>query len=140
MAPAAPIAIPRSAIASAGASLTPSPTMITGRSAVVGADAADDLELVLGRLLGVDAVDAELATDALGDRAAVAGDHRDVPDALGPQPLDDPLGVGAELVGHHDHAGDVPVDRDDDVRLARSAGGGQRADADLVFREPAARA
>ena len=61
VAPAAPIAIPRSAIASAGASLTPSPTMITGRSVGIGADRAHDLELVLGRLLGVDAVDAEFA-------------------------------------------------------------------------------
>ncbi len=88
----------------------------------VGGDPADDLELVLGGLLGVDAVDAELATDPLGDRAAVARDHRDMPDPLGAKPVDDPVGVGAQLVGHHDHAGHAAIDRDHDVRLARARG------------------
>ena len=55
VAPAVPIAIPTSARASAGASLMPSPTMTTGRSAGVCADRAHDLELVLRRLLRVDA-------------------------------------------------------------------------------------
>ena len=49
---------------------------------------------------------------------AVAGDHRHVADALGAQALDDPVGVGAQLVGHHDHAGDVAVDADEHVGLA----------------------
>jgi hypothetical protein len=48
----------------------------------IGAHRAHDLELVFGGLLGVDAVDSELAAHALGDRAAVSGEHRDVPHAL----------------------------------------------------------
>jgi len=47
----------------------------------IGAHRAHDLELVFGGLLGVDAVDSELAAHALGDRAAVSGEHRDVPHA-----------------------------------------------------------
>ena len=106
VAPAAPIAMPRSASASAGASLTPSPTMITGRELRVVAQR-------VGRPRACPRASARRRRGrrraarpiALGDRAAVAGDHRDVADALGAQPLDDPLGVGAQLVGHHDHAG-----------------------------------
>ena len=71
--PAAPIAIPTSASARAGASLTPSPTITTGRRLGVGAQRANDLELVLRRLLGVDAVDPERGPDRVGDGRAVAG-------------------------------------------------------------------
>ena len=70
----------------------------------IGAQTLDDLELLLGGLLGVDAVDAELATDPLRDRTAISGHHRYVANALGAQSLDDPIGVRAQLVGHHDHA------------------------------------
>jgi hypothetical protein len=35
-------------------------------------------------MLGVDAVDAQLPANPLGDRAPVARDHRDVPDSFGP--------------------------------------------------------
>ena len=84
----------------------------------VGGDPPNDIEFVLRGLLGVDAVDADFAADALGDGSAVAGDHRDVADALGAQPLDDVDRVGTELVGHHDHACDPVIDRHDDVRLA----------------------
>ena len=79
MAPAAPIAMPTSASASAGASLTPSPTMTTGAAPAV-AERANDVELLLGRLLGVDAIDAELPPDLLGDGAPIAGHDGDVPD------------------------------------------------------------
>ncbi len=57
-------------------------------------------------------------------------------DAFGAEALDDPVGVGSELVGHYDHATDVAVDADEDVRLpgavAAQDGGGR----DLVIRDP----
>ena len=37
--------------------------------------------------------------------------------ALGAQPLNDVLGVRAQLVGHHDHTGQGTVDPDKHVRF-----------------------
>jgi hypothetical protein len=77
-----------------------------------------DVELVGRGLLGIDTVDRERLPDALGHRPPIAGDHRDVPDSFAPQPLDDPLGVRADLIGHDDDAGEAPVERDDHVSLS----------------------
>ncbi len=41
--------------------------------------------------------------------------------ALCPQSLDDPIGVRAQLVGHHDHAAEVTIDANDDMGLARAS-------------------
>ena len=61
--PRAPIATPTSAAASTGASLTPSPTIITGRLGP-----ADDVDLVLRQQAGAHVLDADL----VGDVGAVA--------------------------------------------------------------------
>jgi hypothetical protein len=82
------------------------------------AEPADDFELLLGRLLTVDAVDADFPADAFGDGVAIAGYHRDVTDPFGAESLDDPIGVWSQLVGHHDHTAEVAVDADEHVRLA----------------------
>ena len=74
------------------------------------------------------------------DRAAVAGDHRDVTDALAAQPLDDPLGVRAQLVRHHDHAAEVAVDADEHVRLAGPPAAHHGRRRDLLGRDAARRA
>ena len=62
-----PIARPRSAWASAAASLTPSPTIATTRA--LRLQAADDVDLVGGQHLGDHLVDADLGRDGLGGRA-----------------------------------------------------------------------
>ena len=132
MAPAAPIAIPRSAIASAGASLTPSPTMITGRSVGSARDGADDLELVLGRLLGVDAVDAELApTRSATERRSpeIIATWR-MPSARSRSTIRSASGRSSSAITIT--PGDVAVDRDDDVGLAGPARAGQRGRGELV--------
>ena len=70
--PRAPIAIPTSAAASAGASLTPSPT-ITVTAFPRSARTAGDL---VGRgLLGGDLVEAQHGADLLGRRGTVTGEH-----------------------------------------------------------------
>ena len=71
VAPFAPIAMPTSAAASTGASLTPSPTMITGRSAIAG----DLVHLVGRQAVGAHARDAELGGDVVGGRLRVAREH-----------------------------------------------------------------
>ncbi len=89
-------------------------------------------ELLLRRALGVDAVHAEFATDALRDRTAVSRDHRDVADALAAQPLDDVLGVCAQLVRHHDHAAEMTVEADEYVCLTRAVSAHRGGRGDLL--------
>ena len=72
----APMAMPRSAWASAGASFTPSPTMATARSALL--ELGDVGGLVGREDLGDDGVDAEIAGDALGGGLVVTGEHHDL--------------------------------------------------------------
>ena len=105
VAPAPPIAMPTSASASAGASLTPSPT-IDHRAQLPGAHRAHDLELVLGAQLGVDAVDADARPTASATGAPVAGrPSRRARTPLRVQRGDSGDGVVAQAVGHHDRAG-----------------------------------
>ena len=59
-----PMAMPRSAAASAGASLTPSPTMAI--APWIARSSVDDARLVLRRHLGTDFVDADLPGDGAG--------------------------------------------------------------------------
>ena len=84
----APIAIPTSAVTSAGASLTPSPTIATRFP--LRRKRLDDLRLAVGEHLRVDGVDPELSRHRLGDRPGVAGEHRDLEPhrrgAAGPPP------------------------------------------------------
>ena len=70
----APMAMPTSAVASAGASLTPSPTIATRPAALL--EAPHGRGLVLRQHLRRDLVDAEAPGDRVGDRLRVAGDHR----------------------------------------------------------------
>src|SRR4051794_15661848 len=110
-------AMPTSASASAGASLTPSPTMTTGRRSGC-ARGAHDGELVLRRLLGVDAIEAGLARDGERDVAAVTRDHLHVAHALAVEGGDEVGGVGTEPVAHDEHAGEAIVDADVHERLS----------------------
>ena len=67
------MAIPTSAWASAGASLTPSPTMATRWPC--SCRSRDRAVLVLGQYFGEDLVDVQLGRDRFGDRSGIAGDH-----------------------------------------------------------------
>src|SRR5581483_1476994 len=78
-----PIAMPTSALASAGASFTPSPAIATTRPC---ARRRDDFALSLRQHVGLDLVDAELLRHRLRGDAIVAGEH-DQADALGAQIL-----------------------------------------------------
>ena len=71
-----PMAMPTSAAARAGASLTPSPAMATTRPSACRA--GDDVALVVGQHLGLDPVDAQAAGDGLGGDPVVAGEHDDL--------------------------------------------------------------
>src|SRR3954452_6906239 len=106
-------AMPPSASASAGASLTPSPPAVGLR-----ARGAHDGELVLRRLLGVDAIEAGLARDGERDVAAVTRDHRHVVHALVVEGGDEVGGVGTKPVTHDEHAGEAIVDADVHERLS----------------------
>ena len=55
-------------------------------------------------------------------------------DPFGAEPFDDPVGVRSQLVGHHDHATDVPVDADEDVRLAGAVAAHHGSGRDLIVR------
>jgi hypothetical protein len=52
-----------------------------GTKVVIGCQAPHHFDLVLGRLLAIGALDAEVAPDAFATRTAIAGEHRDVPHA-----------------------------------------------------------
>ena len=57
-------------------------------------------------------------------------------DAFRAQSLDDPVGVGSEFVGHHDHAADVAVDADEHVGLAGAVAAHDGGGGDLVLGDP----
>ena len=71
-----PMAMPRSAWASAGASLMPSPTMATTWPAACRS--ATRCGLVGGQHLGHHVVDADLCGDRVRGADVVAGDHPDL--------------------------------------------------------------
>ena len=70
-----PIAMPTSAAASAGASLTPSPAIATTPPSRLSLSIASPLRS--GRNIRLDISDAETARDRLGGGAIVAGEHDD---------------------------------------------------------------
>ena len=119
--PAAPMTMPRSADASAGASLMPSPTIATDpkrrrRSSQRG-------HLVFGHQLGAHVVDPELGGNRPCRRLAVAGEHDDRLHALLVQQIDrvsrrraDPIGDdddadGRAAAGHEDGRAAARADR-----------------------------
>ena len=71
-----PMAMPTSALASAGASLMPSPAMAT--TAALALQLGDQVELLLRAQAGTDFVDAELSGHRLGGGRVVAGGHDDL--------------------------------------------------------------
>ena len=77
-----------------------------GHDAALGAQALDDVALVVGQHLGLDAVDAEAAADGLGGDPVVAGEHDDL-DAVFPQRLERGRGGLLDRVGDGEDAGDV---------------------------------
>ena len=99
-----PMAMPTSAAARAGASLTPSPAMATTRPSA--RSALDDVALVVGQHLGLDPVDAQAAGDGLGGDLVVAGEHDDL-DALRSQRLERGGGGLLDGVGDGEHARDA---------------------------------
>ena len=105
------MASPRSAWASAAASLTPSPTIATTRPCVL--QPLDHVDLVRGQHVGDDLVDADLARHRPGGAVVVAGEqHRAQPEAA--QPLHGLGGGRLDGVRDHEHAPGpaVPADRD----------------------------
>ena len=95
------MARPRSAWASAAASLTPSPTIATTRP--LGLQVADHVDLVVGQHLGDDLVDADLGGDRAGRPLVVAGEQDRLEAELA-QPAHG-LGRGRlDRVGDHEHA------------------------------------
>ena len=101
--------MPRSAAASAGASLIPSPTIATRLPRACSAATSAAL---LGRPhAGVDARDPDLARDRARDRLAIAGDHHDLDAELAKRR--DRLGrTGGDRIRDRDRAGERAVDRD----------------------------
>ena len=55
--------------------------------------------------------------------------------ALGAQSLDDPIGIRAQLVGHHDDAAQVTIDADEHVRLPGAPAAHDGDGGDLVGRD-----
>ena len=111
--PAAPIAMPTSAAARAGASLTPSPTIATEPYADFNSRTAATLSS--GSSPARTSRDAQFRRDAFGGRGLIAGQHHDVGDAAGSQGLDRRRRRLARGVGHGQHAdGAAPVRHHDD--------------------------
>ena len=79
-------------------------------------DGADELQLLLRRLLGVHTIDADVASDLVRDAGPIAGCHRDVADARLSQVFHELLCIGAKVVGHDDRAGQLTLDADEDLR------------------------
>ena len=95
-----PTARPTSALASAGASLMPSPTIATRRPCAC--HAGDELRLLLRQQLGVDLGDAQRLGHALRRRRAVAGQQGDVGDAQPAQLAEHRRRLGAHRVARAD--------------------------------------
>ena len=87
----------------------------------------DDIGLVLGELLGVNGLDASLASDRPRGAGVVAGDHHRG-DARGREVGDGFGGFGLQLVTHPDHSEHLPVTVDDDdapAVIGQCIGGGR---------------
>ena len=85
----------------------------------IRAQRANDVELVLGRLLRVHAIRSERLPDRVRDGGAVAGHHRDVPDARDAKLVTEcDVRVLPHVVAHDDCAGQRAVDADEDPRAA----------------------
>jgi hypothetical protein len=110
--------MPTSAVARAGASLMPIADHHHRRAPRVALHTLDDLQLVLRALLRVDAIQAERPTDSLGDLLAVSAEHRHLAHAGDAQPSDQLVGVGANVVAHHEGASEVPVNAHEHHRVA----------------------
>ena len=93
--------MPTSAVASAGASLTPSPTIATLPAADL--EPAHGVGLVGRQHLRRDLVDPEPTRDGVRNRLRIPGDHRD-PHAHGVEALDRLVGLGSDLVLERERA------------------------------------
>ncbi len=91
----APMAIPTSACAKAGASFTPSPTMATFSPCSCSAATSECLSS--GSTSERTSIDAEIPSYCLGHLVGVSGDHRHL-QADGVQLVDGLTGLGADLV------------------------------------------
>ena len=119
-----PMASPRSAWASAAASLTPSPTMATARPSACSR--LTDVDLVRGQYLGDDLGDPDLGGDRAGSGLVVAGQQdRRQPERA--EPLDR-LGAGVlQRVRDDQHGAGRPSQPTTTGRAAGALGIGLRA-------------
>ena len=111
----APIAMPRSACASAGASLTPSPTMAT--TSPRACSSRTFAALSAGEHLGEELGDAHARRHGRGGVAPVAREHRDLQSPL-PEPPDRVLRSRLFPVRHREDAQQPAVGRHEQGRLA----------------------
>ena len=86
----APIAMPTSALASAGASLTPSPASVL--------ELGDLGVLVFGKYFSEDLIDSQLLGDTVSDLSGVTGDQHHLHAAL-VEGVDSDLGLRTDLIG-----------------------------------------
>ena len=107
----APIAIPISAAASAGASFTPSPAIATTSPCLRSRRRC--VSLILRKDFRLDLADAELARDRFGRRAIVAGQHHDA-DARRLEGANRVGGRRLDRVGDRDDAAGLAVERGED--------------------------
>ena len=138
-----PIATPRSAPASAGASLIPSPTIATRRPAAWSVPI--DGRLVARQHLRPDALDrdADLSGDRLDRRLLVAADEPDLVSGPGQRP-NRFRSLRPDRIGDLEEPGQATVDRDEDrgpaARRRRGAGLRERLEVDPPLPEQARRA
>jgi hypothetical protein len=110
------MAIPTSAIASAGV-VDPVADHDDAAQVRPSAQRAHHVDFLLGRLLCVDAVDAQAVADGGGDRPLVARCKRDVADSDLAELADEVRRVVAQPVTDHGHAGEAVVDGDHHFRV-----------------------
>ena len=113
-----PMAMPTSAAASAGASLTPSPAIATTRPS--RRSFSITALLAVGQHLGLDLGDAELSRHRHRGGAVVAGQHDDG-DAVGLQRCERLRGAFLHRIGDGDDARGLAVDGDEDRGRALAA-------------------
>ena len=111
--PFAPIAMPTSAAASTGASLTPSPTMMTGLALMT----CDGHDLVGRQQVGSDVVDAQLRRHVLGGGCRVAGEHQRAVDAQRGEVRESRDGIRADAIAQDDGSREHAVNRHIDGEL-----------------------
>ena len=120
VAPRAPMATPTSALARAGASLMPSPTM-TRMPSASRFSPIDGVDLVGRGALREHAVHADGRGHQVRHAVVVAGDHDDAPDAHAAQRADDPRRLGADRVVQHERTDEHAVGGHVDARGALQA-------------------